>query len=125
MGQTEELLAVADHDECVVFAGEYAQMVHDWFEESREVFVEKGEEIASKERAGLAGVDPEGEVLALTDAVDVIQWYRFFVQVKLTRAKSGLLLGEDEDLEECTRATVTDLRKPLSLPSIGLSQRGT
>ncbi len=66
---------------------QYYKKARNWFEARQELFQEKEESLKRQLEMGMA-VMPEA--LRLTDALDVINWYSFFIGSKLHRALNGL-----------------------------------
>lgn len=77
----------------------YMHQVKQWFENAEGLFAEKGEALTALLRMNVAEAQVEAEAAAITDAVEVIRWYQYFIHVKLRRALSGLL-DEEEEIEE-------------------------
>jgi hypothetical protein len=63
----------------------YATSVGEWFDSADNLFYEKEEEL-NRIQLVSSGHDPAGEALKITDAVEIIRWYQFFISVKLKRA---------------------------------------
>jgi hypothetical protein len=87
-------------------ADHYAQGVNQWFDRHEDLFREKKEELIGQVRLGLEGADPEAEAIRLADAVDVIRWYQYQIEVKLVRAVGDVMERdeeEDEDLADSAR----------------------
>ena len=74
----------------------YAFRVNDWFDEHRDAFELREDLLDLQIRLGQDENDPEGEVVRITDALEVIRWYQFQIAVKLSRAVSQ----RDEASEE-------------------------
>jgi hypothetical protein len=74
-------------------------MVDEWFDGAETVFAEKGGELEQIDQLEIAGVDIPAEVAALSDAVEVIRWYQYQIQVKAMRAVSSSLNEHDEEIE--------------------------
>lgn len=64
----------------------YIEMVDQWFDAADSVFEKKRDDLIALVRLNIPGADPEAEAIALSDAVEVIRWYQFFIHVKLMRA---------------------------------------
>lgn len=71
-------------------AYQYSQMCDKWFRLNRYVLV--AQKVSADER------EQTQHLLALTGAVEVINWYRFFIAAKIHRALNGLSLIEKNDL---------------------------
>lgn len=76
----------------------YIDLVGLWFDESKDVFIKKEQQLISEYEMDLPKSDPDGEANILEDAISVIMWYKFQIHVKIMRAVSGVM--EDEDLNE-------------------------
>lgn len=76
----------------------YAVRAEAWFEQAPHLFDERNREMAQQAELGVA--PPAVEVAALQDALEVIQWYRTQIHVKLMRALRGSLGAPvaDDDL---------------------------
>lgn len=70
-------------------AERYAWDAKHWFEINAPVFHEKGEELEMFVRLNVSSADAVGQAERLSDAVDVIRWYQFFISAKLVRALRG------------------------------------
>jgi hypothetical protein len=99
MERREEHRQSARGDELAHAAEEYVEMVNDWFANAEVVFVEKGGELERLGELEIAGVDVSAEVADLNDAVEVIRWYQYQIQVKLMRAVSSQLNEDDSEFE--------------------------
>ncbi len=77
-------------------ASAYRKKADEWFESAESVFLKKEEELNAFVRLNITAVNPEEIARQLKDAVDVIQWYFFFIEVKLTSALRSHLSEERE-----------------------------
>jgi hypothetical protein len=77
----------------------YMHAVKKWFAAAEGLFEEKSAALTALLRLNVAEEQVEAEAAAITDAVEVIRWYQYFIHVKLRRALSSLL-DEDEVIEE-------------------------
>jgi len=84
---------------CAVAATEYARGVGEWLEAAGPRLRARGEALERQHEMGLRGVDPEADAERLRDAVEVIQWYRHQIAVKIMRAVGGTALGDAGDDE--------------------------
>jgi len=82
---------------CTRLSMQYDQRVSNWFEANAQRFKDKRAELESAICRRIEGRDPHGEFDDLRDAVEVIRWDQFEIDVKLVRAVGG---REDEDEEE-------------------------
>jgi len=64
----------------------YIEMTDQWFDAADPVFEKKRDDLIDLVRLNILGADPEAEAIALSDAVEVIRWYQYFIHVKLMRA---------------------------------------
>lgn len=80
-------------------ADAYIKMVDEWMEQNQALFRAKGDELIRLAYAGLDEERLEAAAVSLTDAVEVIRWYQFFISVKLTRAITSALDEEEDDPE--------------------------
>lgn len=76
-----------DHKALHQLSQQYYKKARSWFDERQELFQEKENSLKQQLEMGLA-VMPEA--LRITDALDVINWYSFFLGSKLYRALNGL-----------------------------------
>lgn len=65
----------------------YYEKAKEWFEEHRQLFHQKE---ASLQQQLDMGMQVMPEAIQLSDALDVINWYSFFISSKLSRALMGL-----------------------------------
>ena len=81
---------------CKKIHTEYIDRAHSFFEENKKYFVGKGHETIRWVEMGISG---EEETLAkweeVSEQAEVIQWYTFFVGVKMQRAIGGI-----DDMDE-------------------------
>jgi hypothetical protein len=63
----------------------YAKMVNEWFDSNEYLFYEK-EEALNRIQIVSSGHNPAREALTITDAIEIIRWYQYFINVKLKRA---------------------------------------
>src|SRR5438552_12789486 len=91
MAEHEREIEAAEQDELSEMARHYATTVTSWF----------GDEFGANEQVhddAMSGPDPVSEDLTARDAAEIIQWYQFFIAVKLTRALSRpASIDEDSD----------------------------
>ena len=99
--ETEEELKEETDEEAIknnpliALAYEYSMKGHKWFEDNRESL--------KKAMTNISAVN-ENDLINLKDAVEIIQWYNFFIYVKLRRAMSSL--QEDEEDPELAEMMV-------------------
>ncbi|MGB0384901.1 MAG: hypothetical protein ACPGWR_08775 [Ardenticatenaceae bacterium] len=86
----------ARNQECTRAGKAYVKIADQWFYSAKNLFEEKGHELAMKVR--LAVGDPIEEVASMEEAVEVIRWYQHQIWVKLMRAVRGQS-QEKKDLE--------------------------
>jgi len=93
-----------DQSELKSSAHDYGMKVHDWVKTEKEIFLKKGEELASHLRMGISDEKQALQVVnEMKDAIETIQWFEFFIEVKFSRALSGLfdvLDGEEDEDDE-------------------------
>jgi hypothetical protein len=99
MERREEHRQSAREDELARASEEYVEMVDDWFAGAEGAFLEKGGELERLDELEIAGVNVSAEVADLNDAVEVIRWYQYQIQVKLMRAISSRLNEDDSEFE--------------------------
>jgi hypothetical protein len=81
MAEHEREMEAAEHDEPSEMASHYVTTVASWF----------GSEFGTEEYVHddvTGGSNPLSDDLTARDAAEIIQWYQFFIAVKLTRALS-------------------------------------
>ena len=74
----------------------YADTVRNWFEKSEELFKQKDEELNRKLNCSLPGTNPGIEAVNIRDSMEIISWYQYQIYVKLRRAFSGKLEGDED-----------------------------
>ncbi len=75
---------------CATASKEYYEIVDKWFKEHEFLFREKEDELYEQLILELPLANPEHEAVTIKDAVEVITFYLFFINVKLMRALHGL-----------------------------------
>ena len=80
-----------DNNELIVSARDYGKIAGEWFESTKNLFLEKEIDLNKKVELELPNENPDKEAAAILDAVDVIMWYLHFIEVKLRRAVHGEL----------------------------------
>jgi hypothetical protein len=91
-----------DQNELKIMAHDYGMKVHEWIKSGNEIFKDKGEELSSHL---LMGISKESEAMQVVnemrDSMETIQWFELFIEVKFSRALSGLFdLMEDGEENE-------------------------
>lgn len=76
----------------------YIDIAGKWFDESKNIFIEKEKQLITELEMDLPKSNPDGEAAILKDAISVIMWYKFQIHVKIIRAVSGSM--EDEELAD-------------------------
>src|SRR5882724_4061304 len=98
MAEHERELEAAEQDELSEMARHYATTVANWF----------GDEFGAEEDENddaTSGASPVSDDLTARDAAEIIQWYQFFIAVKLTRALSRpAFIDESSDDEDVLTA---------------------
>jgi len=77
---------IAESNEAAILSKEYINLVTNWFKNTKEKIGDEIDEFILSDDA----------LIKLSDAIEVIQWYYFFIYPKVMRA----LQGKDEDLFE-------------------------
>ena len=90
----------ARNHECARAAEVYANMVDAWFESAEDLFAEKEDELNLRVRVGISGDDPHADAASIEDAVEIIRWYQYQIEVKLLRALHGALEERPAILED-------------------------
>ena len=81
-------------------AKKYLEIADEWFKLAEEDFLDKQAELINHESLELENTTPLDDALTITDAVDIIRWYRHQILVKLKRALfSRIEEKEDSDHE--------------------------
>lgn len=88
---------IAKKNPCCKKSRKYYRLTEKWFENNKTAFETKGKKLESDLIMELPGTDPVSDAVSLSDAVEVIQFYQHFINVKLFRACHGAL---DESFEE-------------------------
>ncbi len=78
----------------------YAMDLHAWFERNRPAFDQKRDELVKLAEIEAPGRQPAAEAEQIRDAMEVLQWYQFFIHVKLRRALESREEPEDESAAE-------------------------
>lgn len=91
MEEEQRLEEMARNHECARAAGVYADMVDAWFESAGELFAEKEDELNLMVRLNIVGAHPHEQAARIEDAVEVVRWYQYQIEVKLLRALRGAL----------------------------------
>ncbi len=91
MAEREHLASLIDNHPLTKAAEAYVKLAHDWFETSEPAFRDKGEELEMFVRLNISSVNVEGEVARIQEAVEVIQWYHFFIAGEIVGALHGRL----------------------------------
>ncbi|HYV90277.1 MAG TPA: hypothetical protein VE978_00770 [Chitinophagales bacterium] len=90
-----------DQSPLKTLAHDYGMKVHDWIKSESEIFKGKGEELSSHLLMGISSEEEAMRVVnEMKDAIETIQWFELFIEVKFSRALSGLfdvIEGEDDD----------------------------
>ena len=68
-------------------AGAYSDLVDELFKEGEAALREKEEEILTRQKLGVGGVNEE--IASLTDVVEILRWYQYQIHVKLMRGLDG------------------------------------
>lgn len=91
-----------DQNELRNMARDYGMKVHEWIKSGREIFLNKGEELSSHLLMGISDEDKAMQVVnEMKDGIETIQWFEHFIEVKFSRALSGLfnVMEDDEENE--------------------------
>ncbi len=81
-------------------AKEYLDATHQWLEDTDDTSKAKDEELQQAQLLQLPGRNPEQEIVEIKNALDVVHWYYFQINVKLARAQSSRIRNRDWDDEE-------------------------
>jgi hypothetical protein len=82
-----------DHP-CAAAAAAYARGVEEWIEAAGPRLRARGETLDSQHRMGLSVLEAAADAERLRDAVEVIQWYRDQIAVKIMRAVGAASQGD-------------------------------
>jgi hypothetical protein len=91
MAAHDRAMAEASQDHMAQAATEYATAVESWFRD------EFGAE--PDVHSDLPGTDTTDTDVTISEAIEVIRWYQFFIAVKLMRALSGASNVDEEDFD--------------------------
>lgn len=94
---------IVKNHQCCRAAKAYGEMVKNWFDSAEDLFEKKADELNLKVQLELTNSDPVSEADALTDSVDIIQWYQHQIYVKLIRAIGGSLEETSETSDEVSK----------------------
>jgi len=100
MEEQQRLEDAARNHGCARAAEDYAEMVGAWFDAAEDLFVEKEDELNLLVRLNVVGADPHEQVARIQDAVEIIRWYQYQIEVKLLRALHGALEERPASLDE-------------------------
>ena len=76
MEALDQIQRATRHQPLVVDANRYAASVDKWFQRHADLFEEKQSELESLAEMEIESRDPEAEAISLSDACDVVRWYR-------------------------------------------------
>ena len=79
------------------WAAEYRDKAKEWFEEGQPLFEQKQEELARNLEMGIREEDTIKAVHEVKDALEVINWYHYFIEAKITRALSSQFEEQEGD----------------------------
>ena len=79
----------AENHQCARAAKEYIERVKSWFDSTEDIFQQKEDELNVEAQLGLPNSDPAADAATITDAIEIIRWYQYFIYVKLVRAIKG------------------------------------
>ena len=82
---------------CAKISNKYIDAGRKWLEERKDTFLKKEDELNHQLEMGASEQLVKSEVNEITDAIEIIQWYLFFIHVKIMRALMGRRDGEDDD----------------------------
>lgn len=85
---------------CTKASKEYYEVVEMWFRTHEEIFKLKEVELNEQLQLGLPSANPEKDAVTIKDAIEVISYYLFFMNVKIMRALHGKLEDRVELLNE-------------------------
>lgn len=91
MDEHQRIQETARNHECARAAAVYADMVDAWFDAAEDLFAEKEDELNLRVRLDVLGDDPHAEAARISDAVEIIRWYQYQIEVKLLRALQGAM----------------------------------
>jgi len=81
-------------------AADYADKAREWLDNSEGILKEKENELLSRVNLGIEVNKIDEEALTIKDALEVIAFYLFFIQVKVMRALHGKIEGVPEIIED-------------------------
>lgn len=85
---------------CAKASKEYYEVVEMWFRTHEEIFKLKEIELNEQLQLGLPSANPEKDAVTIKDAIEVISYYLFFMNVKIMRALHGKLEDRVDLLDE-------------------------
>jgi len=89
-----------EKNENSILSLDYITKTDKWFDESKDLFKEKEDEINLKANLGLPEEITEKELFNLNDAIEVIRWYQMQIHVKIKRAVHGREMDILEDFDD-------------------------
>lgn len=90
---------MARNHEVVRAAAAYVDMVDAWFDSAEDLFAGKEEELNLMMRLNIVGAEPHEKAASIQDAVEIIRWHQYQIEVKLLRALQGALEEQPAILE--------------------------
>ena len=98
--KSEDLLrSKTNQHPLIQFCKQYQSLVRSFFENT-DGFVNKAKELVNHLHLGMKSEEDVGKSMAdIEDCIDIIQWYKFFIDAKLQRALRGKIEGEEWEIE--------------------------
>lgn len=92
--EIEEPVPTAAEQQLLDWSEQYYKKIRPWFKENNQWLKDKSDELLQKAELG---IEMETETLQLSEALDIIQFYLYFIHIKLKRASGD---SEDEWIKE-------------------------
>ena len=77
----------------------YADMADKWFDSNEDLLKNKAEELLTLAQAEIPGCRLDKDALKIQDYLEIVRWCQHQIYVKISRAASGMIRGELEDVE--------------------------
>lgn len=85
---------------CAVQTKNYSEMARKWIKTHRDLFAEKQDELKNQLEMGYNPEELKGKATEIKEAVEIIQWYMFFIHIKTMRALNSREEYEKDEEDE-------------------------
>ncbi len=97
--EEDKIYGMAEQQPYSIIAMEYIRKVDSWFRENKDQFKTKGDDFLSHIQADIPGTNPDNDIVEINDCLEVINWYKHQIYVKLIRAASSFLQSNPNEIE--------------------------